>query len=66
MIVKANVPFFSRSMAYHQLVCTSVADPGEGRGGHAPLPGPVKISHKKDGHQRQPHIYVSRSPLPGH
>ena len=27
---------------------TSVVDPG-GRGGHAP-PGPVKTSHKKDGH----------------
>ena len=37
---------------------------GGGRGGHIPDPGPVKISHKKDGHQRRPHrIHVSRPPL---
>ena len=44
----------------------AVADPGgsRGRGGHGP-PGPVKISHKKDGRQRRPHrFYVSRPPLP--
>ena len=39
-----------------------VADPG-GLGGHGP-PGPVKISHKKDGHQRQLHrFHVSQPPL---
>ena len=28
--------------------------------------GPVKISHKKDGHRRWPHrFHVSRPPLPG-
>ena len=33
---------------------------------HPPPPGSVKISHKKDGHQRQPHrFHVYRSPLPG-
>ena len=44
----------------------SVADPGGGRGGHGP-PGPVKIGHKKDGHQRRPHrFHVSQPPpLPG-
>ena len=33
-----------------------------------PSLGPVKISHKKDGHQRQSHrVHVSRPPsLPGH
>ena len=41
----------------------SVADPGGGRGGHGP-PGPVKIGHKKDGHQRRLHrFHVSRPPL---
>ena len=41
-----------------------VADRG-GRGGHIP-PGPVKISHKKDGYRRQPHrFHVSRPPLHG-
>ena len=40
-----------------------VADPGGGRGGHGP-PGPVKISHKKDGHRRRPYrFHVSRPPL---
>ena len=41
----------------------TVADPG----GEGPWPpGPVKISHKKDGCQRQPHrFYVSCPPLPG-
>ena len=34
----------------------AVAD-RRGQGGHAPTPGPVKISHKKDGHQRQPHKF---------
>ena len=29
-------------------------------------PGPVKISHKKDGRQRRPHrFHVSCPPLPG-
>ena len=29
-------------------------------------PGPVKIGHKKDGHQRRPRrFHVSRPPLPG-
>ena len=43
----------------------SVADRGGrgGRDGHAPLPGPVKISHKKDGCLRRPHrFHVSRPP----
>ena len=39
---------------YSSLPSISVADPvgGGGRGGHGPSPGPVKISHKKDGHRR--------------
>ena len=42
----------------------TVADPGEEAGGPCP-PGPVKISHKKDGRQRRPHrFHVSRPPLP--
>ena len=36
-----------------------------GRGGHAPSPGPVKITHKKDGHQRRLHrFHVSAPPTP--
>ena len=39
-----------------------VADPGVGAEGAMP-PSPVKISHKKHGHQRQPHrFHVSRPP----
>ena len=38
-----------------------------GRGGHAPPPSPVKISHKKDGHRRRLlRFHVSRPPLPDH
>ena len=41
----------------------AVAEPGGPRG-HGP-PGPVTISHKKDGHQRCPHrFHVSHPPLP--
>ena len=41
----------------------TVADPGGAKGAMAP-PGPVKIGHKKDGHQRWPHrFHVSRPPL---
>ena len=43
----------------------SVADPGGPRG--ACPPGPVKISHKKDGRQRRPHrfhVYWPPPPLP--
>ena len=29
-----------------------------------PPPGPVKISHKKDGHQRQPHRFHASRPPP--
>ena len=44
---------------------TAVADPGGPRGPWPP--GPVKISHKKDGRQRRPYrFHVSRPPpLPG-
>ena len=43
---------------------TAVADPGGAEGAMAP-PGPGKISHKKDGHQRQPHrFHVSWPPPP--
>ena len=37
-----------------------------GWGGHAPPfpPGPVKISHKKDGHWRRPHRFHVSLPLP--
>ena len=37
------------------------------RGARGPCPpGPVKISHKKDGRRRRPHRFpVSRPPLPG-
>ena len=39
----------------------AVADPGEG--GEGPLPGPVKISSKKDGRQIRLHrFHVSRRP----
>ena len=42
----------------------SVADPGGPRGLWPP--GPVKISHKKDGRRRRLHsFHVSRPPLPG-
>ena len=41
----------------------AVADLGEAEGAMAPPSGPVKISHKKDGHQRQPHrFHVSQHP----
>ena len=40
------------------------ADPGGGLRGPWPPPGLVKIGHKKDGRQRQPHrFHVSRLPL---
>ena len=40
-----------------------IADPGGGPRGPWPPPGPVKIGHKKDGRQRQPHrFHVSRPP----
>ena len=43
----------------------AVADPGGAEGAMAP-PGPVKISHKKDGRQRRSHrFHVSWPPLPG-
>ena len=43
--------------------CISSGSRG-GQEGHAPPPDPVKISHKKDGRQRQPHrFHVSRLPL---
>ena len=39
----------------------AVADPG-GAEGPWPSPGPVKVNHKKDGHQRRPRTFhVSRS-----
>ena len=42
-----------------------VADPGGCRGGHAPSPSPVQISHKKDGRQKRPHrFHVSWPPYP--
>ena len=44
----------------------AVADPGEGQGGHDPPPGPVKISHKKDGRQRRPHRFHVSYPPPLH
>ena len=37
---------------------------GGGRGGHAPPPGPVKISHKKDGRQRLLHRFHVSWPPP--
>ena len=38
-----------------------VTDPGS-RGCHGP-PSPVRVSHKKDGHQRRPYrFHVSRPP----
>ena len=60
--------FYNRKMYFQILVCLyrsdSVADPGAGaEGGMAP-PSPVKISHKKDCHQRRPHrFHVSCPPL---
>ena len=46
------------------LRAVSVADPGGGgEGAMAPPPGPVKISHKKDGCRIRPHkFHVSRPP----
>ena len=42
-----------------------VADPGGGAEGVMAPPGPVKTSHKKDGHQRWPHrFHASRPPYP--
>ena len=42
----------------------TVADPGGAEG--VMTPHPVKISHEKDDHQRQPHrLHVSHPPLPG-
>ena len=40
----------------------TVADPGGGEGAMPP-PGPVKISHKKDGHQRRPHRFQQSIPV---
>ena len=43
--------------------CSPVADPGRGFARESCPPGPVKISHKKDGRQRQLHrFHVSRPP----
>ena len=35
-----------------------------GNGDHAPVPGPVKISHKKDGLKRRPHRFRVSCPPP--
>ena len=57
-----NLTFKADSTSSNNL---PVADPGGARGPCTP-PGPMKISHKKDGHQRWPHrFHVSRAPLPG-
>ena len=49
----------------HELGSISVADPGRGKEGIAPPPGPVKISHKKDACQgRQHRFHVSCLPYP--
>ena len=55
-----SIPFLIRKYSY----CLSVVDRGGG-GARGPWsPGPEKISHKKDGHQRRPHrFHVSRPPL---
>ena len=53
------------SQPFHDLTGTipSSRSGGGGQGGHGP-PGPVKIGHKKDGHQRQPHrFHVSQPPF---
>ena len=43
--------------------CDEGSSGSRGRGGHAPPPGLVKISHKKDGCRRWPHrFHVSRPP----
>ena len=41
-----------------------MADPGGSEGAMPPPPGPVKISHKKDGHQRWLHRFHVSHPLP--
>ena len=49
--------FIEVSLAVSNYTMISSGSRGGGcRGGHAP-PGPVKTSHKKDGHQRQPHRF---------
>ena len=48
----------------HRAPPPSVADPGGARRPWPPPPGPVKISHKKDGCQRQPHRFHVSSPPP--
>ena len=50
------------SRVFHQN--SSVADPGGAEGAMPPPLGPLKISHKKDGHQRWSYrFHVSRPPL---
>ena len=56
----------TQSINGSKMVVYSVADPGGPRGPcFPPPPSPVKISHKKDGHRRQPHrFHVSHPPYP--
>ena len=54
----------TQSINGSKMVVYSVADPG-GAEGAMPSLSPVKISHKKDGHQRQPHrFHISHPPYP--
>ena len=57
--LKSRIGRLSKSVASY----VSSGSGGGRRGGHAPPPGPVKVSHKKDGHRRQPHrFHVSHPP----
>ena len=51
----------TQSINGSKMVVYSVVDPGGPRG-HAPQ-GPVKISHEKDGHRRQPHRFHVSYPV---
>ena len=63
---KDNSAKYSKMNSAAKFIISSSSGSRGGRGGHGP-PGPVKIGHKKDGRQRQPHrFHVSRPPpLPG-
>ena len=67
-VVVATISFMVCQQLYRSSWVFNMDSSGSkegGRGGHAPSPGPVKITHKKDGHQRRLHrFHVSAPPPP--
>ena len=60
---QGNANMIMKNHIGQDLWTPTVADPGGGAEGAMAPPGPVKIGHKKDGHQRRPHRFpVSRPP----